>query len=155
MEIPGWNAALAAEWEQAYPAEAHSIQVRHAIRLPGASAASPPLLEEELEQFVRLMFKSDRNVSIIVRFFGFDGTGKKTLEEVGKEFNVTSERVRQITSKFTRWTGAWHGRNDVYLPIFRSACNFIIETLPASLSAISETLFSKRLARTSSISLEL
>jgi hypothetical protein len=38
-------------------------------------------LEDELEDLVRRMLKdaSDRNISIIVRFFGFDGTGRKTL----------------------------------------------------------------------------
>ncbi len=44
-----------------------------------------------------------REEQIIRMRFGLDGTGKpKTLEEVGKQFHVTRERVRQIESKAIR-----------------------------------------------------
>ncbi|MFH1508937.1 MAG: HTH domain-containing protein [bacterium] len=39
-----------------------------------------------------------RTESIIVRRFGLDGKGKKTLEEIGKSYGITRERVRQIES---------------------------------------------------------
>ena len=103
-------------------------------------------LEDELENLVRLTFKnaSDRNVSVVVRFFGFDGTGKKTLEEVGQSIGVTRERVRQIISEFTRRV---HGRG-VYLPIFRLACNHIRENLPGTPHMISQSLHKERITRT-------
>ncbi|MBR2067031.1 MAG: sigma-70 family RNA polymerase sigma factor [Solobacterium sp.] len=42
----------------------------------------------------------EREKQIILWRFGLDGTGRiKTLEEVGKEFNVTRERIRQLESK--------------------------------------------------------
>jgi hypothetical protein len=82
---------------------------------------------------------------MVVRFFGLDGTGKKTLEEVGREFDVTRERVRQITSKFVR--RLQHSTN-VYLPIFRSACNYILTTLPNSSRVLGEALCRQQIART-------
>jgi RNA polymerase primary sigma factor len=39
---------------------------------------------------------SPREVEILQYRFGLDGTGEKTLEEVGERFGVTRERVRQI-----------------------------------------------------------
>ena len=55
-------------------------------------------LEEELINFVE-MFSKGKNIPIIASFFGFDGKGKKTLEVTGEEFDITRERVRQITKK--------------------------------------------------------
>ena len=145
MKIPGWNADLAAEWGRVYSAETQSIQVRHAIRVPGLLCSNLPYLEDELENLVRLILKgaSDRNFSLVVSFLGCDGTGKKTLEEVGQKFGLTRERVRQITS-FTRRI---QGRS-LYLPIFRSACNYIIDALPNSPRTIERALRRQEIART-------
>jgi RNA polymerase primary sigma factor len=41
----------------------------------------------------------DREKEIIILRFGLDGTTEKTLKEVGIEFNVTRERIRQIEKK--------------------------------------------------------
>src|SRR4029434_10917690 len=87
---------------------------------------------------------SDRNINVVVRFFGFDGTGKRTLEEVGQAFGVTRERVRQITSNLTRRLQ----RRNLYLPIFRSACNHILENLPSSVSALGRSLHKQEITRT-------
>ena len=127
IKIPDWNAALAGEWEREYSTEAHDIETHHAMRTAG-KASVPQSLEGELEGFVRQIEpnSNDRNIRMIVRFFGFDGTGKKTLERVGQEFGVTRERVRQVIEKFTR---RLRGKA-VYLPMFRWACNSIIEAVP-------------------------
>lgn len=42
---------------------------------------------------------SPRERTIIIKRYGFDGNGCKTLDELGKEFNVTRERIRQIEAK--------------------------------------------------------
>ena len=136
-----WNAALAEEWELAYPAQVKTIQRRHVMQ--GETVLS---LEDELEQFVRqVLHKStDRNAAIVIKFFGFDGTAKKTLEDVGTEFNVTRERVRQITSGFAH---RLRGRK-VYLPMFRLACNRILKSLPRPPGAISDMLCENHISRT-------
>ena len=38
----------------------------------------------------------------LIKRIGFDGTGKKTLEEVAKTLGVTRERVKQIENKALR-----------------------------------------------------
>ena len=42
---------------------------------------------------------SEREQEIVRMRFGLDGGQAKTLEEVGKEFGVTRERIRQIEAK--------------------------------------------------------
>ena len=54
-----------------------------------ADAASHTLLKEQLAEVLRLRF-------------GLDDGRPRTLEEVGKEFNVTRERIRQIEAKALR-----------------------------------------------------
>ena len=62
-------------------------------------------LQEKLSQkdmtelFVVL---TDREKDVITRRFGLDGTPEATLEELGKAFDVTRERVRQWEAKALR-----------------------------------------------------
>ncbi len=60
-------------------------------------AASFILLQEQLEWVLDTLSDRERKV-IELRFGLHDGT-QRTLEEVGKEFGVTRERIRQIESK--------------------------------------------------------
>jgi len=57
--------------------------------------------EEATKSMLRDMVRSltPREAAIISARFGLDGTRNKTLEEVGEQFQVTRERVRQIESK--------------------------------------------------------
>ncbi len=57
-------------------------------------------LHNELEKF--LSHLTDRERDVIIQRYGLDGRGSKTLEQVGKELNVTRERIRQIESKALR-----------------------------------------------------
>lgn len=47
-----------------------------------------------LHALIRLL--PDREVEILTRGFGLDGNETATLEEIGKQFGVTHERVRQL-----------------------------------------------------------
>lgn len=57
--------------------------------------------EETMKSMLREMVQSltPREAAIICARFGLDGARNKTLEEVGEQFQVTRERVRQIESK--------------------------------------------------------
>ena len=43
-----------------------------------------------------------REEKVIILRYGLDGNGQRTLEEIGKEFDVTRERIRQIEAKALR-----------------------------------------------------
>jgi len=64
------------------------------------SSAMKLLLREELEKVLGTL--SDRERRVIRRRFGFDDGHYYTLEEVGREFGVTRERIRQIEAKALR-----------------------------------------------------
>ena len=59
--------------------------------------ASNELLKDELNEV--LLELTDREEKVLRLRFGLDDGRTRTLEEVGKEFNVTRERIRQIESK--------------------------------------------------------
>jgi RNA polymerase primary sigma factor len=65
-----------------------------------AEAASTQLLRESVEDVLESLTERERKV-LRLRFGLDDGRGR-TLEEVGKEFNVTRERIRQIEAKALR-----------------------------------------------------
>lgn len=60
-------------------------------------ATNLAILKENLYEM--LDFLTPREKKIIIMRFGLDGGDMHTLEEVGKEFGVTRERVRQIEAK--------------------------------------------------------
>ncbi len=51
-------------------------------------------LLDRLDQLMEPLDKRERN--IIIKRFGLNGTRSRTLEQVGKEFGVTRERIRQL-----------------------------------------------------------
>ena len=65
-----------------------------------AEAASATILREVIERELNTLTPREAHV-IRLRYGLFDGRGH-TLEEVGKEFNITRERIRQIESKALR-----------------------------------------------------
>jgi len=65
-----------------------------------SDAATFTLLKEQL--FSVLETLTDREKKVLCLRFGLDDGRARTLEEVGKEFNVTRERIRQIEAKALR-----------------------------------------------------
>ena len=62
-----------------------------------AEAASRTLLKEQLSEILGTL--TDREEKVLRLRFGLEDGRPRTLEEVGKEFNVTRERIRQIAAK--------------------------------------------------------
>ena len=63
-------------------------------------AADQTMLREHLEEILSTLSEREKRV-IELRFGLIDGV-PKTLEDVGKEFDVTRERIRQIEAKAIR-----------------------------------------------------
>jgi len=68
--------------------------------LAPADAASRQLLKEQLDKVLGEL--SDRERKVLRLRFGLEDGRARTLEEVGKEFGVTRERIRQIEAKALR-----------------------------------------------------
>ncbi len=65
-----------------------------------AEAASHTLLKEQLSEVLDTL--TPREEKVLRLRFGLEDGRSRTLEEVGKEFNVTRERIRQIEAKALR-----------------------------------------------------
>ena len=68
--------------------------------LAPADAASMLLLKEQLAEVLKTL--TPREEKVLSLRFGLEDGHPRTLEEVGKEFNVTRERIRQIEAKALR-----------------------------------------------------
>ena len=68
--------------------------------LPPADVASRELLKSQLNKILSEL--TDRERRVIMLRFGLEDGRARTLEEVGKEFDVTRERIRQIEAKALR-----------------------------------------------------
>ena len=65
-----------------------------------AEAASQTMLREELDKVLQTL--TTREAHVLKLRFGLVDGRTRTLEEVGKEFNITRERIRQIEAKALR-----------------------------------------------------
>ncbi|MBR6786021.1 MAG: sigma-70 family RNA polymerase sigma factor, partial [Clostridia bacterium] len=65
-----------------------------------ADAASMLLLKEQLNDVLRTL--TPREAKVLALRFGLEDGHPHTLEEVGSEFGVTRERIRQIEAKALR-----------------------------------------------------
>ena len=69
------------------------------VPVPAEAAAFTPLKEQLVEVLGTL---TEREQKVLRLRFGLDDGRARTLEEVGREFNVTRERIRQIEAKALR-----------------------------------------------------
>ncbi len=60
-------------------------------------AASMHLMREQVRGVLHTL--TEREQRVVILRYGLDGGDARTLEEVGSEFGVTRERVRQIEAK--------------------------------------------------------
>lgn len=74
--------------------------IQDTSQLTPYDAASRQLLKENVEEILGTL--SDREKRVLILRFGLYDGRPRTLEEVGREFNVTRERIRQIEAKALR-----------------------------------------------------
>jgi len=65
-----------------------------------AEAESHQLLKEQVQEVVASL--TPREQKVLILRFGLEDGRSRTLEEVGREFDVTRERIRQIEAKALR-----------------------------------------------------
>jgi RNA polymerase primary sigma factor len=68
--------------------------------LAPADAASHQLLKEQVADVLSSL--TPREKKVLILRFGLEDGRSRTLEEVGREFSVTRERIRQIEAKALR-----------------------------------------------------
>ena len=146
MKLPQWSQINVEEEIKSLSDELEMHRKNNVqMFLPGNKHAD--FLEEELIHFVE-MFSKEKNIPIITSFLGFDGKGKKTLESTGEEFDITRERVRQITKKFLKNINQSGIVKNTYLPICKNIEKYLVNRLPAETDVIEMELVEKGFTKT-------
>jgi len=110
-------------------------QLRHQIRE----------LRERIEQLVRLPLEQEliqvfapsargRDRRIVAEYYGWDGKGGRTLEQLGRRYRLSRERIRQVCGRAVRRPRG----NRVFAPVLDRAHGFIRERLPCALAKLQE-----------------
>ena len=90
-------------------------------------------LEEELMQ-VFSPGSGGRDRQIVAEYYGWDGNGRHTLDELGKTYDLCRERIRQICVRaIKRNRGA-----RIFTPVLDRALAFLAERLPCSATRLKE-----------------
>lgn len=108
-----------------------------------------PYLEDEFRELVvqgypkRAGTQIDRNVEITMKHFGLDGGGRPTLAQVGNQFGLTRERVRQICDRSRK-----HLAKEKELPPLLSKVTSVISSnLPRDAKTLEELVQHQGLSR--------
>lgn len=103
--------------------------------------ASASCLEEELYNIANQ--SGERNAQIFTQRMGWDGRGGKTLDEVGKKYGMTRERVRQICSKIEKIIKL----NNPPANFTKQAIDYTNENTPNAASVIEDGLIESKISQ--------
>ena len=103
-------------------------------------------LEEELSNLANII-GSARNKEIIIKYFGWDGSGPKTLQVLGEEFGLTRERIRQILNKFENKLRRVGRRKNISLPNMDAVLQFVAGCIPNDAKLIESELVANKLTK--------
>jgi len=96
---------------------------------------SPNNLEEELKN-VASSIKGERDQQIVMKYLGWDGKGKKTLESVAQGYGLSRERVRQIYTKLEKKAKTLIAVKNAEYSKLESALKYITDHLPSGTDQI-------------------
>jgi len=99
-------------------------------------------LEEELCEIV-CRASSPRDCRIVMEYYGWSGRGGRTLNEVGRKYGLSRERVRQICARVARRCS----KSRVFAPVLDRALALLAECDPAPVSVLEEKLAAAGLVR--------
>lgn len=99
MEVSGRHVSMHAPFAQGEENSLLDVLTDANDKSPDAE-----LMDDSLKQEVQrvLATLTPRESQVLAYYFGLEGNKMMTLEEIGEEFNLTRERVRQIKEKATR-----------------------------------------------------
>lgn len=100
-----------------------------------SSTPKPAVLEEELYGAVRLV-STERNAEILVKLWGWSSHAPRTLDSVGKDYELTRERVRQIEAQTLRRLRKHHFE----VPLLDAAVDALRRVVPDIESALGAAL---------------
>lgn len=92
-------------------------------------------LEEELIQIFSPT-ASGRDRQIVAEYYGWDGSGRHTLEQLGQKYELSRERIRQVCIRAVKRSR----RTQVYSPVLDRVLAFITDRLPASTDKLLDEL---------------
>jgi len=98
-------------------------------------------LEEELTEVFTSHLES-RDREIIIRYLGWDGHEGRTLEEVGQQYGLTRERVRQISHRGLSLVYNAH----VFAPVLERVLEVVVASVPISAETLRATLVEQGLS---------
>ena len=107
----------------------------------GIEAATRLTLEEELIQIIPPA-DCDRDRRIVAEYYGWAGGGKHTLEQLGKKFGLSRERIRQVCVRAIKR----HRGTEVFAPVLDRTLAFIAPRLPAVAEELDAELISAGLS---------
>jgi len=93
------------------------------IRARAHQIATEPI-DLALVRLLKSLGASDRTVAIVLARYGWNGGVPKTLQQVGEQFSITRERVRQIVTKIVKRIGP------TYLPQIERAVQLVTDHAP-------------------------
>ena len=84
--------------------EEKTIEAIDLLNIEEESIEDKIILDSVIEQLKRIIASSlnEREKDIIIMRYGLDGEGKRTLQEIGKKYNISKERVRQIENEIKK-----------------------------------------------------
>ena len=103
MDLPEWNNETISNFFKQNGSELKADLTAEAQKkFDGLLPIEGVTLEDEIKALLAFVNIKDRNAIVLKKRLGLDGRGGRTLEEVGQEFGVTRERIRQIVSQAKR-----------------------------------------------------
>ena len=146
MDIPCWPLEDLEKHVKALAREVKDRKRREAEEYWEQASKNIKTLEDEILFFLQPI-SSHQHKQIVMRFFGWDGRGKKTLESVGRDFGLTRERIRQVCAKCEQELKQFMKQNSLPFMTLERAINYILEHLPSDLDAIETGLMEEGITR--------
>ena len=142
LPIADWSPGVVSRLQESFRSRIEMNRAERSARILSSIAPEPNYLEAELRRIAQGV-ENERNVELLLKVWGWEGDPPRTLDSVGKEFNLTRERVRQIETKSRR-----HLSNFSFdAPVVRRSIEAISSYLPDRPGILSDRLLALGLTR--------